>query len=90
MKEITICTFDINIPFKEWAKIFDEDEAPLREKNGITILFRGANKEDSSKVVVVVEAEEGALQKHISENYELFQEHGAVMDSAVPTLWSAG
>ena len=26
MKEITICTFYINIPFKEWAKVFDEDE----------------------------------------------------------------
>ena len=89
MKEITICTFYINISFKEWAKIFDEDEAPIREKNGIIILFRGVSKEDSSKAVVVVEAEEGALQKHIGENYELFQKHGAVMESAVPTLWSA-
>ncbi|MEE3233782.1 MAG: DUF3764 family protein [Candidatus Latescibacterota bacterium] len=89
MKEITICTFDIRVPFEEWAKIFDHDEAPIRKKNGITILFRGISKEDSSKAVVVVEAEEGALEKHIGENYELFQEHGAVMETAVPTLWSA-
>ena len=88
MTETTICTFDISVPFAEWAKKFDNDAAPAREKNGIKVLFRGVSKESSSKAVVVVQAEEGALEKHIGENFQLFQENGAVMNSAVPTLWT--
>ena len=40
------------------------------------------------KICEVIPDEEGALEKHIGENFQLFQENGAVMNSSVPTLWT--
>ena len=30
MLETTVCTFDVNVPYDEWVKKFDIDEAPAR------------------------------------------------------------
>ena len=29
MLETTVCTFDVNVPYDEWVKKFDNDEAQL-------------------------------------------------------------
>ena len=43
MLETTVCTFDVNVPYDEWVKKFDIDEAPARSAKGIKVIFRGVS-----------------------------------------------
>ena len=87
MIETTICTFDISVSFSEWVEKFDNDEASERVINGVKVLFRGVSRENPSKAVVIVQALEGALEKHIIINSQIFQDNGAVMKTVLPTVW---
>ena len=88
MIETTVCTFDVNIPYVEWVKKFDNEEAPARSAKGIKVIFRGVNKDNPEKAIVIVQALEDVLGKHIHENIEIFEKNGAVMSTAEPSLWS--
>ena len=88
MLETTVCTFDVNVPYDEWVKKFDIDEAPARSAKGIKVIFRGVSKDNPEKAIVVVQALEGVLGKHIQENIDIFEKNGAVMSTAEPSLWS--
>ena len=37
MLETTVCTFDVNVPYDEWVKKFDNDESPARSAKGIKV-----------------------------------------------------
>ena len=65
MLEITVCTFDVKVPYDEWVKKIDNDEAPDRSAIGIKVIFRGVSKDKPKKAIVVVQALEGVLGKHI-------------------------
>ena len=67
---------------------YDKDEAPSRSAKGIKFIFRGVSKEKPEKAIVVVQALEGVLGKHIQENIQIFEKNGAVMSTAEPSLWS--
>jgi hypothetical protein len=56
MLETTVCTFDVNVPYDEWVKKFDIDEAPARSAKGIKVIFRGVSKDNPEKAIVVVQA----------------------------------
>ena len=88
MLETTVCKFDVNMPYEEWEKKFDNDEAQARSAKGIKVIFRGVNKDNPEKAIVIVQALEGVLGKYIQENIELFEKNGAVMSTAEPSLWS--
>ena len=88
MIETSVCTFDVNVPYDEWVKKFDNDEAPARSAKGIKVIFRGVSKKNPKKAIVVVQALEGVLGKHIQENIEIFKKNGAIMSTAEPSLWS--
>ena len=62
MLETTVCTFDVNVPYDEWVKKFDIDEAPARSAKGIKVIFRGVSKDNPEKAIVVVQALEGVLE----------------------------
>ena len=57
MIETIVCTLDISNSFTEFADKFDHEEASGREAKGIKVLYRGASKENHSKVVIVVRAQ---------------------------------
>ena len=59
-----------------------------RSAKGIKVIFRGVNKDNPEKAIVIVQALKGVLGKHIQENSELFEKNGAVMSTAEPSLWS--
>ncbi|AIQ97242.1 DUF3764 family protein [Prochlorococcus sp. MIT 0801] len=42
------------------------------------MIFRGVSKDNPEKAIVVVQAYEGVLEKHIQENIEIFEKNGAV------------
>ena len=88
MLETTVCTFDLNVTYDEWLKKFDNNKAPVRSAKGIKVIFRGVSKDNPKKAIVVVQALEGVLGKHIQENIEIFKKNGAVMCTAEPSLWS--
>jgi|TARA_B100001540_G_scaffold85971_1_gene77562 hypothetical protein len=52
------------------------------------VIFRGVSKDNPEKAIVVVQALEGVLGKHIQKNIEIFEKNGAVMSTAEPSLWS--
>ena len=54
-------------------KKFDNDEAPARSAKGIKVIFRGVSKNNPEKAIVIVQALEGVLGKHIHENIEIFE-----------------
>ena len=82
MLETTVCTFDVNVPYDEWVKKFDNDEAPARSEKRIKVIFKGVSKDNPEKAIVVVQALEGVLGKHIKEKIEIFKKNGAVMSTA--------
>ena len=88
MLETTLCTFDVNVPYDEQVRKFEKDEAQARSAKGIKVILRGVNKDNPEKAIVIVQALEGVLGKHIHENIEIFEKNGAVMSTAEPSLWS--
>ena len=71
MLETTVCTFDVNIPYDDWVKKFDNEEAPAISAKGIKVIFRGVSKNNPEKAIVVVQALEGLIGKHIHENIKI-------------------
>jgi len=65
--ETTISTFYINNLFDEWVNKFDLNEATTRKAKNLKLFFRGVSKDNPHKVMVVVQAEEGVIGKHIQE-----------------------
>ena len=87
MIETSVCTFHINNIFDEWVNKFDLDEAPARKAKNIKVLFRGVSKDNPHKAIVVVQAEEGVIGKHIQETFDNFKKNGADMSTAVLSSW---
>ena len=59
----SIFTFKIESTFEEWAAIFDSSEADKRHSEFlIKPLFRGVNKKDPRKVIVIHQAPEGNVK----------------------------
>ena len=72
MLETTVFTFDVNVPYDEWVRKFDKEEAQARSAKGIKVIFRGVSKDNPEKAIVVVQALESVLGKHIQENIQIF------------------
>ena len=46
------------------------DESPASQAKNIRVLFKGVNKDNPHKAIVVVQTEEGFIGKHIQENFD--------------------
>ena len=58
--ETTVFDFKISKSFQEWAAVYDsEKNKAMLKAGGITSLYRGLNKADSSRAIVVFQAKEG-------------------------------
>ena len=87
MKEKTFCKFNINNLFDERVNKFDLDKSPARQAKNVRVLFKGVNKDNPHKAIVVVQTEEGVIGKHIQENFDNLKKNGADMSTAVPSTW---
>ncbi len=77
MIETTIITFEVNNSFEDWVKIFDGPEAvEMHAEFDIHPIYRGFQKEDPRKVVVIHQAEAGQIEKFVAKNGEKFISHG--------------
>ena len=87
MTATTVCTFHINNLFDEWVNKFVLDESPARQAKNIKDLFKGVNKDNPHKAIVVFHTEEGVIGKHIQENFDNFKKNGADLSTAVTSTW---
>ena len=80
--ETTVFTFDITSLFENQVNAYDES-LPKQEEFGLVSLYRGHEKDDPTKCIVIVSADEGALDKFMEANAEMIAASGHVMESTV-------
>ena len=80
--ETTVITFDITTSFEDWVNAYDES-LPMQKEFGLESLYRGHEKDDPTRCVVIVSASEGALDKFMEANAEMVAESGHVMESTI-------
>ena len=87
--ETTVWTFSLNVPFAQWAAIYDsEDVAKMHAAVGVKSLYRGVSKEDPSKVCAVQQGPAGVAQKLFEDNQEMIRGAGHVIESTVISAYS--
>ena len=89
--ERTIFDFKISKPFSEWASVFDSEENNLMlNEGGVTSIYRGINKKDPQRAVVVFQAKEGvALKIWADPNAkEMIESNGHIYSETDITRWT--
>ena len=84
--ETTVIIFDITSSFEDWANAYDKS-LPAQKEFGLESLYRGHEKDNPTKCVVIVSASEGALDKFMEANAEMVAASGHVMESTVLTTY---
>ena len=72
MTKTFLCRFHINNLFDEWVNKFLNKD-PARKAKNIKVIFRGNSKDNPHKAILIVQAEEGVIRKHIQENFDNFK-----------------
>ena len=84
--ETTVITFDITTSFEDWVNAYDES-LPIQKEFGLESLYRGHQKDNPTKCVVIVSASEGALDRFMEANAEIVAASGHVMESTILTTY---
>ncbi len=88
--ETTIFDFKISKTFEEWAAVYDSEEnQAMLKASGITSLYRGLNKEDSTRAIVLFQAEEGVALGMWSdpEAKVMIESSGHIYDQTTISQW---
>ena len=89
--ETTVFDFKRSKSFEEWASVFDSDEnKAMLNAAGITPLYRGLNKEDHERSIVIFQAEEGVAMKIWADPgaKTMIESSGHIYDQTVITRWT--
>ena len=87
--ETTVWTFNLSVPFSEWAKIYDSDDVlKMHSSVGIKSLFRGVSKDDPTKVCAIQQGPAGIAQKLFEDNKEMIRGAGHIIESTVINAYS--
>ena len=87
--ETTVWTFNLSVPFSEWAKIYDSDDVlKMHSSVGIKSLFRGVSKEDPTKVCAIQQGPAGIAQKLFEDNKDMIRGAGHIIESTVINAYS--
>ena len=88
--ETTICTFELSVPFSQWAAIFDsEDVAKMHAAAGVTPLYRGVSSDNPSKVVVIHQSAPGVATKLLEDNKALIESTGHIWSTTELSTYTA-
>ena len=88
--ETTVFDFKINKTFDEWRAVYDsEDNKAMLKAGGITSLYRGLHTEDSSRAIVIFQAEEGVAKGmwNDPEAKVMIESSGHIYDETAITQW---
>ncbi len=91
--ETTVFDFKINKSFEDWAAVYDSAEnRAMLKAGGITSLYRGLNKGNSSRAFVVFQAEEGVAMGMWKdpEAKVMIESSGHIYDQTTITQWIDG
>ena len=87
-KITTVLTFKIESKFEEWAAIFDSEEADRRHSEfNIKPIFRGVSKDDPKKVIIMLQAPEGNIQKFVKANSKWIENHTVDFSTMEESTW---
>ena len=82
--ETTVWTFNLSVPFAEWAVIYDSDDvAKMHAAVGLKSLFRGVSKDNPSEVCAVQQGPVGVAHKIFEDNKEMIRGAGHIIESTV-------
>ena len=85
----SVFTFEVGIPFEEWAAIFDSEEATKRHREfKIQPLYRGCNRDNSQEIIVIHQHPEGNIEKFIEANGDWMSSHKVDLSTMKQTAWS--
>ena len=88
-KPVSVTTFSINVPFDQWARGFDSENAKKMHKAyELKPLFRGFKIDDPTKVIVIHQSNPGSVEKVLSENQDMIEAGGHIMRTTRTTNWS--
>ncbi len=91
--ETTVFDFKISKSFNEWAAVFDSEEnKEMLKSSGIVPLYRGMNQNDSSRAIVIFQAEKG-LAMDMWKNPEvkkMIESSGHIYDETIISSWGWG
>ncbi len=76
--EATFLVFKIKNTFSEWSKNFDDD-MEFQQSKGITPVFRGVSKNDPQKVIAILQAKSGVLERFLQLNNEKISASGQIV-----------
>ena len=87
--ETTVWTFNLSVPFEEWAAIYDsEDVKKMHAAVGLRSLFRGVSKDDPNKVCAIHQAPTGVAQQIFEDNKEMIRSAGHIIESTVISAYT--
>ena len=86
--ETYIVSFEITKPYDEWLTHFEQSRQGL-DAADIAVLFRGARKDDASKVCVILQAKKGEVDKFMEANAHMIAESGHVLESTVVVVYKS-
>tara|TARA_Y100001968_G_C19400324_1_gene740644 strand:+ start:128 stop:427 length:300 start_codon:yes stop_codon:yes gene_type:complete len=91
--ETTVFDFKLSKPFDEWAAIFDSEEnKKLLNSSGIVPLYRGLNQDDTSRAIVIFQAEKGVaidMWKSL-DTKKMIESSGHIYDETKISHWEWG
>lgn len=86
--ETYIVSFEINKPYEDWLTFFEQSRRGL-DAADIAVLFRGPRKDDASKVCVILQAQEGEVDKFMEANAPMIAESGHILESTVVNVYKS-
>jgi len=88
LKITTVLTFKIESTFEDWSAIFDSEEAERRHSEfDIKPIFRGVSKDDPKKIIVLLQAPEGNIQKFVQANSKWIESHTVNFSTMEESTW---
>ena len=84
--ETYIVSFEINKPYDDWLTHFEQSRPGLESSN-IAVLFRGPRKDDSSKVCVILQAQQGEVDKFMEANAPMIAASGHILESTIVDVY---
>ena len=87
-KITTVLIFKIESTFEEWSAIFDSEEADKRHSEfDIEPIFRGFSKDDPKKIIILLQAPEGNIQKFVEANSKWIESHTVNFSTMEESTW---
>ena len=91
--ETTVFDFKISKSFDEWAAVFDSEEnKEMLNSSGIFPLYRGLNQQDSSRAIVIFQAEKGVVLDmwRSRESKNMIESSGHIYEETTISSWDWG